>query len=104
MDLGLRGRIVIVAAASGGLGRAIAEEFAAEGATTVIAARNEARLAKAVEEIAHATGNAPIAYPADCTVEADNRRFGARHGGQARPARRHGLQLGRTEDPRRSTR
>jgi 3-oxoacyl-[acyl-carrier protein] reductase len=71
MDLGLRGSIVVVTAASGGLGRAIAEEFAAEGATTIIAARNEARLNAAVDEIKRATGNAPIAYPADCTVEAD---------------------------------
>ena len=37
-------QVAVVTAASGGLGRAIAEEFAAEGATTMIAARNEARL------------------------------------------------------------
>ena len=54
MDLGLRGSVVVVTAASGGLGRAIAEEFAAEGATTIIAARNEARLNAAVEEIKRA--------------------------------------------------
>ena len=40
MDLGLRGKVAVVTAASGGLGRAIAEEFAAEGAITIIAARN----------------------------------------------------------------
>lgn len=71
MDLGLRGSIVIVTAASGGLGRAIAEEFAAEGATTIIAARNEARLRAAADEIGRATGNKVISHRADCTVEAD---------------------------------
>ena len=33
MDLGLRGKVALVAAASRGLGRAVAEELAAEGAT-----------------------------------------------------------------------
>ncbi len=67
MDLGLRGRVVIVAAASGGLGRAIAESFAQEGAVVVIAARNAARLEAAAAEIAAATGNRPHPVVADCT-------------------------------------
>jgi 3-oxoacyl-[acyl-carrier protein] reductase len=71
MDLGLRGQVVVVTAASGGLGRAIAETFAAEGATTVIAARNEARLAAAAAEIARTTGGTVIPHRADCTVEDD---------------------------------
>ena len=71
MDLGLRGKVAVVTAASGGLGRAIAEEFAAEGAITVIAARNEARLEASAEEIARKTGGTVIARRADCTVEAD---------------------------------
>ena len=71
MDLGLRGKVVVVTAASGGLGRAIAEEFAAEGAVIVIAARNEARLQKAADEIAHKTGGTVFPHRADCTVEAD---------------------------------
>jgi 3-oxoacyl-[acyl-carrier protein] reductase len=71
MDLGLRGKVAVVTAASGGLGRAIAEEFAAEGAITVIAARNEARLKAAAEEIAAKTRGTVFAQRADCTVEAD---------------------------------
>jgi 3-oxoacyl-[acyl-carrier protein] reductase len=71
MDLGLRGKVVVVTAASGGLGRAIAEEFAQEGAITIIAARNEARLQATAREIEARTGTAVIAHKADCTVEAD---------------------------------
>ena len=39
MDLGLGGRVAIVAAASKGLGRAVAEELAREGAEVAICAR-----------------------------------------------------------------
>lgn len=42
MDLGLRGKVALVAAASKGLGRAIAEELSAEGASVVICSRNAA--------------------------------------------------------------
>ncbi|MET8808849.1 SDR family oxidoreductase [Streptomyces sp. NPDC004546] len=39
MDLGIRGRIAVVAASTGGLGRAVAEALAAEGASVVVAGR-----------------------------------------------------------------
>ena len=42
MDLGLKGRVAIVAAASKGLGRAAAEEFAKEGCEVAICARTAA--------------------------------------------------------------
>jgi 3-oxoacyl-[acyl-carrier protein] reductase len=56
MDLGLGDRVAIVAAASKGLGRAVAEELAREGAKVAICARNAADLAKAAGEIAGASG------------------------------------------------
>ena len=47
MDLGLKGRVAIVAAASRGLGRAVAEELAKEGCDVAICAqrRNSAQRA-----------------------------------------------------------
>jgi len=56
MDLGLRGRVAIVAAASKGLGRAVAEELAREGAEIAICARTAADLEKVAEQIQTAGG------------------------------------------------
>ena len=51
MDLGLSGKIALVAAASRGLGRAVAEELAREGAHLVICARGAVELHEAAELI-----------------------------------------------------
>jgi 3-oxoacyl-[acyl-carrier protein] reductase len=56
MDLGLRGRVAIIAAASKGLGRAAAEELAREGAEIAICARTAADLKVAAERISAAGG------------------------------------------------
>jgi len=55
MELGLSGRVALVAASSRGLGRAVAEEMAAEGAHVVMCARGEAALREAAAA-AHAAG------------------------------------------------
>ncbi len=51
MELGLGGRVAIVAAASKGLGRAVAEELAREGAEIAICARTETDLIEAAARI-----------------------------------------------------
>ena len=56
MDLGLQGRVAIVAAASKGLGRAVAEELAREGARVAICARGAAELEQAATHIQKSTG------------------------------------------------
>lgn len=66
MDLGLRGRSALVAAASRGLGRAIAEELAAEGADLTVCARGEAALAEAADAL-RAAGARVTAVAADLT-------------------------------------
>jgi len=67
MDLGLTGRVAIVAAASKGLGRAVALELAREGADVTICARSEANLATAVETIRQATGRTVVSAALDVT-------------------------------------
>lgn len=56
MELGLRGRVALVGAASKGLGRAVAEELAREGVRVVLCARGAEILRATAHEIAQATG------------------------------------------------
>jgi 3-oxoacyl-[acyl-carrier protein] reductase len=51
METGLRGRVVIIAGASQGIGRATATAFAQEGAKLAIFSRNEKNIAQAAEEL-----------------------------------------------------
>ena len=58
MDLGLEGRVAVVAAGSKGLGRAVAEELAAEGAAVCICARGQASIAEVCQAIEASGGRA----------------------------------------------
>jgi 3-oxoacyl-[acyl-carrier protein] reductase len=75
MDLGLRGRIALVAAASKGLGRAVAEELAAEGAKLAICSRDAAAIEAVGREIANATGADVLARAADVSRAGDIAAF-----------------------------
>jgi 3-oxoacyl-[acyl-carrier protein] reductase len=70
MDLGLKGRVAIVAAASKGLGRAVAEEFAREGARVAICARTASTLEDAAAQIQKATGGEVFHQALDVTDSA----------------------------------
>jgi 3-oxoacyl-[acyl-carrier protein] reductase len=74
MDLGLKNKVALVAAGSRGLGRAVAEELAAEGASLVLCARDRATLTEAAASIADSSGAHVLAVPADVTVVDDIKR------------------------------
>lgn len=87
MDLGLANAVAVVAASSQGIGRAVAEGFAREGARVVINGRHEDALQRTAEEIRNTTGAevepvvADLTRPRDCEdlIARAVDRFGAVH-------------------------
>ena len=75
MDLGIRGRVAIVAAASRGIGFGAARELAREGARVLLCSRDEGRATAAAEQIGRETGAEVFGARADVTSEADAARF-----------------------------
>ena len=84
MNLGLKNKIALVTAASRGLGRAVAEELAAEGASLIICSRKTEAIERVAVEINGTTGAevlgvaADVANPVDVArlVESGIERFG----------------------------
>jgi 3-oxoacyl-[acyl-carrier protein] reductase len=74
MDLGLCHKVALVAAGSRGLGRAVAEELAAEGASLVLCARDSRTLDETAAAIAKSSNAHVLALPADVTVTDDIKR------------------------------
>lgn len=74
MDLGLRDRVAIVAAASQGLGFAVASALAAEGAKLAICSRDEHRIGAAAEKL-QKQGADVFSRAFDVTEEAAVKKF-----------------------------
>lgn len=77
MNLGLKGKTALVAAASKGLGYASALGLAQEGAKVAICSRTEADIQAAAEKIRAETGADVLPLAADVTNEDDVKRLAA---------------------------
>jgi 3-oxoacyl-[acyl-carrier protein] reductase len=75
VDLGLEGKVALVAAASQGLGKAAAMRFAAEGARVAICARHRETLQATAQEISAVTGSEVLPIVADLTRAGDIERL-----------------------------
>jgi 3-oxoacyl-[acyl-carrier protein] reductase len=71
MDLGLKGKIALVAAASRGLGRGCAEQLAAEQCRVAICARNRGAAREAAREIEENSGAQVLGFGADVSDPQD---------------------------------
>ncbi len=69
MDLGLNGKVALVAASSRGIGRATAATLAAEGARVVMCARDRDTLEQAADRICADTGADVFTVPTDLSSE-----------------------------------
>jgi 3-oxoacyl-[acyl-carrier protein] reductase len=65
MDLGLKGKVALVAGASKGLGYAVAKALAAEGASVSISSRDAQAIASAAKQIERATGARVLSMAVD---------------------------------------
>jgi 3-oxoacyl-[acyl-carrier protein] reductase len=75
MDLGLQGKVALVAASSRGLGRAVAEELAREGAHLVLCARGVETLRDTAAAIRRETGVEVVDIATDLADADERRRF-----------------------------
>ena len=71
MNLGLKGKPVLVMASSRGIGFGVTLEFAREGARVMMFGRSEERLKKAAERIFNITGNRVLYTVGDITRDED---------------------------------
>jgi 3-oxoacyl-[acyl-carrier protein] reductase len=75
MELGLKGRVALVTAASKGIGLGTARVLAEEGMKVAISSRSATNLEKARDKLAEESGSEILAVPADMTVREDLERL-----------------------------
>lgn len=65
MDMQLKNRLALVTGSTAGIGLAIAQGLAAEGARVIVNGRTQEAVDQAVRSIAEATGNKPLGFAGD---------------------------------------
>ncbi|MGF1611375.1 MAG: SDR family oxidoreductase [Kiloniellales bacterium] len=80
MDLGLKGKSVLITGASQGIGEGLAKGFAEEGATLHLTARNADRLARLKSEIEAGFGVGVQLHPLDLTAAGASEELAQRCG------------------------
>ena len=75
MNLGLNNKVAVIAAASRGLGYAVAEELASEGVSLLICGREAKTVTESGAAIANKTGAHVLAVEADVSIPGDVKRL-----------------------------
>ena len=72
MELGLKGKVALVTAASKGIGFGVAKVLASEGCKVVMSSRSTESISRSRDQVARETGNRDVyAFSADLTVRED---------------------------------
>jgi NAD(P)-dependent dehydrogenase (short-subunit alcohol dehydrogenase family) len=79
LDLGLKGKTVLVTGSTSNIGYATARAFIREGATVIINSNQQASVDEALAKLRQETGVTPLAFTADVTNPADIARLVAAH-------------------------
>jgi NAD(P)-dependent dehydrogenase (short-subunit alcohol dehydrogenase family) len=81
MDLGLKGKLALVSGSTAGIGYAIAEVLAEEGARVIVNGRTPQAVENAVAALKASTGADAIGFPGDLSQAAVAEEVAARHPG-----------------------
>ena len=81
MDLGLKGKLALVSGSTAGIGYAIAEVLAEEGARVIVNGRTAEAVEKAVAALKAATGGDVLGFAGDLSQAAVAEEVAARHPG-----------------------
>jgi NAD(P)-dependent dehydrogenase (short-subunit alcohol dehydrogenase family) len=79
MDLQLQGKLALVSGSTAGIGRAIAETLAREGARVIVNGRSSASVDKAVAEMKSSTGGDLLGFAGDLATASAAEELARRH-------------------------
>ena len=81
MDLGLKGKLALVSGSTAGIGLAIADALAREGARVIVNGRTQGAVDEAATRLKSATGGDVLGFAGDLTLAAPAEELARRHPG-----------------------